>query len=434
MKYNSTIFYISFVILFLICLIIFIVFSCKPTNNHISVVHEDPIQSLQISEYFDNEIDNNESNCYQLIKNKNNLIIGSKPKVLIISCYGYGNIGDNMYSEVFTKFLPECEIMKISDHSVFVDINKKILRKPPSNNYPFDYLIIGGGGLITAKKLKDSLNIPYYLDIAKKKNKAFFIVSCGVQGSVNNFTSDFSIWKDALNYASVITVRSKKDKELLGTIVNPNKIHYFRDLGYIFPHTLRIHKNSIKTTTLIVAGPVHDKNQIIKNYINRTKNDVVIMNMGSLKDDDNNRRMIKMNFPDVNIIKYYGAGKSPEFTIYDSFMVNQDEMEHILKINPDIVGINPSDLTLDKVVNVIYNSEIVFTGRYHGFVFSRSLGIKYDTLGMDTNKMLWEEPATTIEDMVLNSYNHIRLLRKNMGLVDNSMLDISILKNSISGL
>ena len=163
---------------------------------------------------------------YQSVNCKSNLIIGFKPKVLIISCYGYGNMGDNMYSEVFTRFLPECDIVKVSDHSMFVNDNKQFSTNVPSNpskNWPFDFLIIGGGGLLTAKKLKDSINMPYYINLAKKRAKPLFIISCGLQGYMNDFQNTFGLWKDVLNYAKVITVRSKKDKELLGTLVNPKR-------------------------------------------------------------------------------------------------------------------------------------------------------------------------------------------------------------------
>ncbi len=355
-----------------------------------------------------------------------------KNKVLIISCYGYGNMGDNMYAEVFTKYLSDCEVVKISDHSIFVNSNKEILRKAPLNNYPFDFLIIGGGGLITSKKLKDSLNMPYYINDAKKRNKPLFIVSCGIQGPITNFKTDFAPWKDAMNYAKFITVRSKKDKELLSKIVETSKVHYFRDLGYIFPHTLgTIDKKSSKTTTLIIAGPVHDNNDIIKKAV--SKKNVIIMNIGSLKDDDNNKRMLKMDFKNTtNVVKYYGAGKSPEFTNDELLMIGQNEMEHILKTNSDLNGVNPSDLTLSKVINIIINSEIVYTGRYHGMIFSRSLGIPYDTLGMDTNKIKWEESMVGIKETVLNSYNNIKLLRQNMNLSDNSAMDIMDLNESIS--
>jgi polysaccharide pyruvyl transferase WcaK-like protein len=418
-------------VIFLICLIVYAynVFKCqpKPKSEHFNELQMEDIDSENVEEDY-------QSCNYQSCNYQDDLIIGSKNRVLIISCYGYGNMGDNMYAEVFTKYLPECEIVKISDHSVFVDSRKKIVGKPPTNDYVFDFLIIGGGGILTAKKLKDSLNMPYYINLAKKKNKPLFIISCGVQGSLVDFKNGFALWKDVFNYAKLITVRSKKDKELLSSITDGSKVYYFRDLGYVFPHTIRPQKNNSKTVTLIIAGPVDDKNDTIKKYVKDAKKTVVIMNMGSLKDDNNNKRMLKMNFPGVNVVKYYGSGKSPEFTTYDSFMVDQSEMEEILKTNPELEKVNPSDLTLNKVINVIFNSEIVFTGRYHGMIFSRSLGVPYDTLGMDTNKVLWEEPITDIRDMVLNSYNNIRLLRKNMGLSDTSVFDIINLESSIKSL
>jgi polysaccharide pyruvyl transferase WcaK-like protein len=407
-------------------LVVFLIFKCSERPTPEEVIDNFEQDELQTEENYD------ENGCnYQSFNCTNDLILGSKNKVLIISCYGYGNMGDNMYSEVFTKYLPECEIVKLSDHSVFVDSKKQIVGKPPAYDYQFDFLIIGGGGLITAKKLKDSLNMPYYINNAKKRNKPLFIISCGVQGPITDFKKNFALWKDVLDYAKVITVRSKKDKELLSSLVDGNKVHYFRDLGYVFPHTIRLQKNNSKTVTLIIAGPVDDKNEIIKKYIKDSNKTVVIMNMGSLKDDNNNKRMLKMNFPGSNVIKYYGSGKAPEFTIYDSYMVDQKEMENILKTNPELDNINPSDLTLSKVLNIIRNSEIVFTGRYHGFVFARSLGIPYDTLGMDTNKIVWEQPETSIEDMVFNSYNNIKFLRKNMGLKDTSVFDIMNLESNI---
>jgi polysaccharide pyruvyl transferase WcaK-like protein len=436
MSYTSYIIYIliGILVIFFVCLIIYAynIFKCDPANisqNSLENFETRTERTERTEGAVDSEYcDYGSANC------SNNLIIQPRNRVLVVSCYGYGNIGDNMYGELFTKYLPECEVIKISDHSIFVDSHKKFIRTPPQDDYPFDFLIIGGGGLLTANKLKKSLNMPYYIGLAKRKNKPLFIVSCGVQGSITNFKQDFQNWKEPFDYATLITVRSKKDKELLSSIVKPDKIHYFRDLGYIFPHTLRPYKTISKTITLIIAGPVDDKNKHIRKIIDQTKKDVVIMNMGSLKDDNNNKRMIKMNFPGVSIVKFYGCGVAPEFSEYDSYMVDQDGMEEILKENPNINGINPGDLTLQKVINTIYNSDIVYTGRYHGMIFSRSLGVKYDTLGMDTNKVVWEEPVTNIKDMVANSYNHIKMLRKHMNLYDTSAMDMFNLQNSIDAL
>ena len=83
------------------------------------------------------------------------------------------------------------------------------------------------------------------------------------------------------------------------------------------------------------------------------------------------------------------------------------------------------DLNLEKTLNIIYNSEIVFTGRYHGMIFSRTLGIPYDTMGMGTNKMLWEEPTVNSKDDIINSYNNIKLLKDLLRLDDTTDKDLN---------
>lgn len=379
-----------------------------------------------------------QSTPYALISDMSNLIIKSKPKILIISCYGYGNIGDNMYSEVFTHyFSSDCEIVKISDHSIFVNDRKQFSNNPPRINYKFDFLVLGGGGLITSAKLKDSKNISFYTANAMDRKVPIFIISCGIQGPLVNFENKFSEWKPIFQYASLITVRSRKDSELIAKLMNGKllgKLFYFRDLGYIYPHlVLHKFKRSNKFITLIIAGPVDDKNETIRKYVNSSNKEVVIMNMGAIKDDGNNVRMPKMDFSGKKVTKFYGSGKATEFTI-SQINLTQKGMETILRVSPNLEKINPSDLSISKVIDIIYNSEIVFTGRYHGMIFSRSMGIKYNTLGMDTNKILWESPENGIENMVINSYNHIKYLREKMGLTNNDMSNIHQLKLSIASL
>lgn len=346
------------------------------------------------------------------------------PKVLTISCYGYGNIGDNMYSEVFANFLNECEIVKISDHGVFVDSNKKFHKKIPETDYNFDYLIIGGGGILTSKKLRDSSVLNYYIKLAMQNNRPIYIISCGVQGKLDNFENDFSMWKPVFDYASLITVRSPNDKNYIDSITDPRKVFYFRDLGYLYPRIANIRKytNNEKILTLIVAGPVHDKNKeivdIIKNY-----DKIIIMNMGAITDDENNKRMLNMNFPGAkNTVKYYGSGRAKEFNNNIETQVNQTQMEEMLR--SDKVSLkNPTDLSTEKAVEIIYNSSLVLTGRYHGMIFARSLGIPCNTLGMNTNKVKWELPINSLYDTIISSYQNIKLLRESMGLHDRTYED-----------
>lgn len=339
------------------------------------------------------------------------------PVILHISCYGYGNMGDNMYKEVFNRFIPEYKIISISDHSLFVDRKHQIIRNIPKDDLKFDYLLFGGGGLLLADKLQKSKNILHYFNLAKKYNAPLLVVSCGIQGNITNFNNTFKDWKDFIDYASLITVRSPTDKQLLydymihHNIGNVEKLHYFRDLGYIYPRIVPKVRTNDKYITLIIAGPIHDKNEELLRQIQNKPNKIIIMNMGSIYDDDNNNRIMQMNIPNT-IRKYYGSGKAKELTTKNTVILNQKKMEEYLHHNRN--DLNPSDLDLQTVIHIIYNSEKVYTGRYHGMIFSRSLGIPYSTMGMGTNKVLWEEPDSS--DTYENSLKNIEYLRKYLNL------------------
>jgi hypothetical protein len=348
----------------------------------------------------------------------------NKPRILNISCYGYGNMGDNMYSETFIHYLKDCEIIRINDSTTFVDSNKKLSRWLDIDfddfvPLDFDVLIFGGGGIITPTKLKKSRNMMYYFNIAKSKGIKVYLISCGVQAvhtqeSFDSFDYYFKEWKEIFDYASLITVRSPTDKELVKQLTSDHsKVHYFRDIGYIYPHTIfcPVVSNKDRTITIIMAGPVHCDNQAIRALTTGKK--VVVMNMGARTDDNNLIRIEECSFPEAKkLTKYYGSSKAPEINFTNV----------VLK----------SDLDLYKVIQVIKNSELVLTGRYHGMIFARTLGVLYDTMGMDTNKIQLELPSNGIKEDIIDSYKNIKLLREHMGLPDNSARDMKKLLASAS--
>jgi hypothetical protein len=251
-------------------------------------------------------------------------------------------------------------------------------------------------------------------------NKPLYIVSCGIQGSIENFENDFKDWKNVLEYARMITVRSRKDKELIESLIREEgKVQYFRDLGYLYPHIgiIKLKKTKEKYITIILAGPINTRNEEIMNYIKGRKETIVIMNMGAVKDDDNVESIKKFKLSGQKVIKYYGHEKNGEFNEEKRTMglLGSVEFERILREDPELKYNNPGDLTLEKVLNVIYNSTFVFTGRYHGMIFARSLGIPYTTLDMGTNKIMWEDPMEEIPTVVEEAYNHIKLLKNMIG-------------------
>ena len=310
-------------------------------------------------------------------------------KILIVSCFGYGNIGDEMYGRVFQNYLADSEVVIVSDHSKFVDKDKKIFSEIPNSTWDFDALIIGGGGLITANKINNSRNISYYSNYAMENKKKLYIISCGIQGDISNFNLDFNDWKPLFDYASLITVRSPKDERLIKSMSNNDNVKYIRDLGYLAPYidSINLVNNRKKHITVIPAGPVNPSSEVVQSIVNNSNTDTVyIVNMGGRGDTSMNW-VKNADFKNKKMKKKLGSGKLKE--IYTE-------------------NLN-GDLDLNETINIIYNSEFILTGRYHGMIFSRSLNKPYNTLGMGTNKILWELPIE--EDMINDSYEHIDLLK-----------------------
>lgn len=343
-------------------------------------------------------------------------IFSEKPNIIIVSCYGYGNIGDTMYGEVFRHYLHKnYNVVILSDHSRFINSNGKIVTKVPKSQWKYDHLIIGGGGLIIGDKLRNSHSLPYHINYSIKKGIPISIVSCGFQGDIpedhNEFRNEFKDWIPVFEYSNFISLRSQKDLELGRKLLSSskisknhlNKIHYFRDLGYIAPHILLIDKfdKEIKNRLVIVfAGPVEMDNEILRENIskfikkNHDNPELILMNMGARNDISKNKTYeaydyLCKKYPSIknNIKSHLGCGKAP-----DLYTENLE-----------------SDLSVVSTINLIKNAKQVYSGRYHGMIFSRSLGVPCDTMGMDTNKIMWEEPVSTnnMKKVISNSYNHI---------------------------
>ena len=338
------------------------------------------------------------------------LDLDNRPKVLSISCYGYGNIGDNMYSGVFKRYLErDCNVFKIRDNRMFVDSEYNLSSSPPSNDWKYDALLIGGGGLLNKEKLNNSNTMRHYISKAMKNNKPIFIISCGIQTD-DNFGSD---WKELWNYASLITVRSPEDKRIILKNTPKANVKYQRDLGYIAPHCgvyERIENEKTKLT-MAISGPVNPSSSEVKKIIEETKpQEIVVMNTGARFDKDMKEWIDSANFPGIKTTKLYGEGIANEFNFKDN---------------------ERGDLNVQSTIQVINDSFLVLSGRYHGMVFARSLGIPCNTMGMGTNKIKWEQPLESLDKIVQSSYENIRLLKQGLGLPDTSDQDLAEIMNSL---
>ena len=92
------------------------------------------------------------------------------------------------------------------------------------------------------------------------------------------------------------------------------------------------------------------------------------MNTGARFDKDMKKWIDSANFPGIKTTKLYGEGIANEFNFKDN---------------------ERGDLNVQSTIQIINDSFLVLSGRYHGMVFARSLGIPCNTMGMGTNKIKW---------------------------------------------
>ena len=89
-------------------------------------------------------------------------------KILLINCFGYGNMGDNMYSELIRHELGKegYSVVSLNDSKTFADHKGNIvLDKPPKKDYDFDAIVIGGGGILCDTNMLDNLKLSSVLII-----------------------------------------------------------------------------------------------------------------------------------------------------------------------------------------------------------------------------------------------------------------------------
>lgn len=149
-------------------------------------------------------------------------------KFLVSSANGYGNVGDDIcgYS---AKYLAQ----KVCPGS------KVFITSPPFNEHlakVSDVVILGGGGIIYDRSEPNVENFMIYLDHAQKHNKPSIVLGVGVQGIVTE--SGKKRYKEILNKADLVTVRSETDKEQLEDIGVKNVIAT-QDLGFLADEWVR---------------------------------------------------------------------------------------------------------------------------------------------------------------------------------------------------
>lgn len=277
-------------------------------------------------------------------------------KIVCINSYGFGNVGDTMYSIILSKFFSKdrgYEIVFYSDNCTHlgpININKFTQDNPPK----FDILIIGGGGLFNSIRANHKItSMMWWLDKAKTYNAKLYIISTGFQNC--EIDSGIQKWmyffKPLFEYASLISMRSFDDVNFCRMIVSPKhayKIEYHPDLAY--------------------------SEQIqIKDDLNRNILLVILTNFITLE-DETIRKKIKQIAIDkkVELLFMNWEGTCKE---RDTFNETNDQL--IKQFFPGSVfykGLQ-LDFEMDQVFKILSKTQIIITGRYHGVVLGRVMRV-----------------------------------------------------------
>jgi FkbM family methyltransferase len=267
-----------------------------------------------------------------------------KLKILFAGATGYGNIGDDSYKTIFQRYLSGKYDLYFD--SPFPDLSLVDL---------CDYVVIGGGGLIYNNSTPHFKYMTSYLDRAILQKKPFAFLSCGVQ--IVNASYKFPLekvqqmgieqlqgWKPYLEKADIITVRSPSDVKIIKGVAPTAKVFYFPDLAYLLdkvtPEKSHIKPNSVIfiPTKTSCKNPEFDKWwETFKNMPNR----------------------------------YIVAFASDDYDIVDELSAKISDKSNL---------VTKKYLSPDDACNILRKARSIVTGRYHGAVIARSVGIPEENI------------------------------------------------------
>lgn len=346
----------------------------------------------------------------------------AQKKVLVINAAGYGNIGDDMYKEVLSYYLGNrTDIQFIPDTIRLSEKGKFIERRSSKKDWPFDVLVVGGGGILSNFERQDNLYY-YYMKLAADTRRPFILASVGFQtkdrdlsiddartildgdgsgGSHASSSSGGSLsTSDLLAKADLILTRTNTDGSLLRAVLGEamrDRIYVRPDLGYLFPGTIPgkswsdfIGRKDKKYVTLIQTGSVNVNNptiqRMIKDQLDKFPHaKLVVMNWGGISSPTKEK-----DFPEWTLFKVSTPQQYPDAII---------KMGHTL--SPKLKGaryahnpIRESDLTLEEAIAIVSESHFVITGRLHGAITARALKIPFST-PIWSYKMIAEQESNT---------------------------------------
>lgn len=325
-----------------------------------------------------------------------------KKKILFIGDYLTGNVGDASYYEIWKRSVNK-DIYETYDCPVNFYLREDgqlVSLRDTGKMMDIDYLVYGGGGLIRENDdLKKSSLLQIYFPYCKKRSIDIAILSIGLQWNpATGNKINLEGWKELLNYASVISVRSIDDYSLLFPILEPKRRHrlkVYSDVCYSLPSVLQLEQKKEKKGLLYIpTNFMSIRFADVRNYINsRISSDQDITFIPF--DGVNGRYPTNETETEISLMKKYYPGAK----VYKGRNIDQ----RLDKTKREF------DISLEEIYDFLRGAKDVVTGRYHGLIFGKVFGCNVYTGHSNTAKMISElESPLDIK----TSSGHIDLLRE----------------------
>jgi len=312
-------------------------------------------------------------------------------RVIVVASYGYGNVGDDCYGEIFKRYLslPDhpIEIHMVPDRCVMLKTGKLLSSSQLSDTNlmaDFDAVIVGGGGLLYRDKIRDPKNsINIYTRLCRERKKPYYLISVGFQGieayhSRQQISSSGKLddsCRELLNGAQAIWVRSVVDYRIASEILdkpgNIERLAYQPDLVYAIRPVFEERISAVSATRRNIVMVV------TSNWIN-VRRDVLVRDLKTNYDENEDELLFvdwdgsknpakNENYPE-DVARIFPLAKCLEGKI--------PELSWVREENPG------RTLRLDHLWDILLRTKILYTGRYHGLVLGKAASVpRIETYG-----------------------------------------------------
>lgn len=335
----------------------------------------------------------------------------TKKRVLIVACSGSGNFGDDMYERLHMEELGGDYDITIIHPTRFIDINGTVQNDDevgPMELMPFDHVVIGGGGVINKGEVRSSVFRRYFpYCVANGIPISLISVGVGLPGESRQLDIvTRQAWASLLEYASLVSVRSHFDANLVRDLMSPHRHHRVKvaaDVVY-------------KIAETPVPTPTHAKRYVVfcpTNFMSVRFPDVVDLLRRRLWENPGARLVfLPLNGHDPDV--YPSPTVVDELAIFRQFF--PDAIMYTGRIgklaDPEVATWRSMQiaLTLDDVINFFRNAVHVVTGRYHGLVAARAFGVPYDIGTANLAKLVNEADTVLTRESWRKHYDELRFL------------------------